>query len=84
MIMHDCISPMLSKDSDNFQHHFMASNVLRPTIAQRAGPGPEEDVEDKTRSKAVPKDLDFDDLQVIAFHGFVRLKMQTPLEIHPV
>ncbi|CAK9057545.1 unnamed protein product [Durusdinium trenchii] len=45
------------KDSDNFQHHFMASNVLRPTIAQRAGPGPEEDVEDKTRSKAVPKDL---------------------------
>eukprot|EP00913_Durusdinium_trenchii_P008345 g7838.t1 len=31
--------------------------------SMRAGPGPEEDVEDKTRSKAVPKDLDFDDLQ---------------------
>ncbi|CAK9039582.1 Uncharacterized protein SCF082_LOCUS23167 [Durusdinium trenchii] len=61
------------KDSENFQHSFMANNALRPTLAQRAGErnGPDTGHEEvkvtnvKSTSKAVPRDLRLPALMVM-------------------
>ena len=45
------------KDSENFQHHFGASNALRPKVVKQDGDlSPEEEAE-VPKTKSIPKDL---------------------------
>ena len=61
---------LICEDSENFQHHFMANDVLRPNIATREGglalrkitdvqsvQGSDDEVLETGKRKAIPRDL---------------------------